>query len=80
MTDVNNDVPPSISGTGTLAGDDHTPLSPLAGVTVADLNTSATIDLTLTLSATANGTLSNLSGGNYDAATGVYTDSGSAAR
>jgi autotransporter-associated beta strand protein len=78
-TDVANDYPPSVSGTGTVAGDDHTPLNPLAGVTVSDLDAGQTETATLTLSSTLNGTLSNLGAGVYDAATGVYTVSGSAA-
>ena len=78
-TDVANDFPPSVSGTGTVAGDDHTALSPLAGVKVSDLNTTATETATLTLSSTLNGNLSNLAGGSYNASTGVYTISGSAA-
>lgn len=77
--DVGGDFPPSISGTTTMAGDDHTPFDPLAGVTVADLNVGQTMTVTATLSATANGTLSNLAGGSYNAVTGVYTVTGTAA-
>jgi len=78
-TDIANDFPPSISGTGTVTGNDHTSLSPLAGVTVSDLNPGQTEAVTLTLSSPLNGTLSNLSGGTYDAVHGVYTVTGNAA-
>ncbi len=76
--DINGDFPPSISGAGTVTGDDHTPLNPLAGVTVSDLDPGQTETVTLTLSSSANGMLSNLSGGTYDPATGVYRVNGSA--
>ena len=78
-SDVGNDFPPSVSGTGTVAGNDHTALNPLAGVRVTDLNTVAMETATLTLSSTLNGSLSNLAGGSYNASTGVYTITGSAA-
>lgn len=74
------DHPPSISGAGvTTSGDDAAALTPLTGLTVSDLDASQTATATLTLSSSANGGLSNLAGGAYDAATGVYTISGSAA-
>jgi autotransporter-associated beta strand protein len=78
VTDVAGDYPPFVSGTGIVAGDDHTALNPLAGVTVSDPDVGQTETVTLTLSSTANGILSNLVGGSYDATTGVYTVSGSA--
>ena len=78
-SDVANDYPPSVAGTGTVSGNDHTPLSPLAGVTVSDVDTGQTETVTLTLSSTVNGGLSNLAGGTYDTATGIYTVSGSTA-
>jgi hypothetical protein len=76
---VGNDFPPSISGTGTVTGNDHAPLSPLAGVTVSDLDPGQTETVTVTLSSPLNGTLSNLSGGAYDAVNGIYTVTGNAA-
>jgi hypothetical protein len=78
-TDIAGDYPPFVSGTGIVAGDDHTALSPLAGVTVSSVNAAQIETVTLTLSSTANGTLSNLAGGSYDATTGVYTVTGTAA-
>jgi autotransporter-associated beta strand protein len=76
-TDVQNDFPPYVSGTGAVAGDDHTPLTPLAGVTVSDLVPGKTLTVTATLTSRSNGTLSNLGGGSYNA--GVYTVTGTAA-
>ncbi|MFI4948001.1 MAG: beta strand repeat-containing protein, partial [Alphaproteobacteria bacterium] len=78
-TDVNGDTPPFIAGSGTLTGDDHTPLDPFAGVTVANLNPGQSETVTVTQSSTANGVLSNLSGGSYNPTTGVYSVTGSVA-
>ncbi|MDR3661464.1 MAG: autotransporter-associated beta strand repeat-containing protein, partial [Mycobacterium sp.] len=77
VTDVNGDFPPSIAGTAVVAGDDHTSLTPLAGVTVSDIDPGQTETVTVALSSPANGTLSSLGGGAYDSGTGVYTVTGS---
>ena len=71
--------PPHIVGGGVVDGADNQPLHPLAGVSVEDLDPSAVETATLTLSSLRNGALSHFGAGSYDAATGVYTVSGSAA-
>ena len=71
-------VPPTISNTvARQAGTDHTSIAPFSLVVIGDPNVGQTDTATVTLSASANGTLSNLGAGTYNA--GVYTDTGSAA-
>jgi autotransporter-associated beta strand protein len=73
-----NDHPPFISGSA-VNGNDHTAFSPLAGVTIADLDSGQTETAKLTLSSTANGKLSHLGGGTFNAKTRIYTVTGTAA-
>ncbi len=58
---------------------DTSSVQPFQNVVVTDPNAGQTDTVTATLSDTANGTLANLDGGSYDAAVGVWSDTGTAA-
>jgi subtilase family serine protease len=67
-------------GTATISGTtpstsitDKQIATPFAGVTLTNPDLGETYTASITLSAAANGTLSTLSGGSYNASTGVYT-------
>jgi hypothetical protein len=70
--------PPSISGTrANQAVPNQTASTPFSTVLVTDTG-GPSDTATVTLSAAANGAFSNLSGGSYNAATGVYSITGTA--
>ncbi len=79
--EINIAAPTAPTISGTLTGQtttDTAAFSPFSNVAITDQNAAQTETLTVTLSSPANGTLSNLGGGAYNASTGVYTDTGSA--
>jgi Tryptophan-rich Synechocystis species C-terminal domain len=74
-------MPTTITITGTNANQytiDTSSLSPFSNVVITD-SLGQTETVTLTLSAPSHGALSNLGGGSYNAATGMYTVTGTAA-
>jgi hypothetical protein len=75
-----NALPPLISGVVAQQGVVQSgTIQPFSSVTMQDRGGDGTITATVTLSSTANGTLSNLGGGNYDSGTGVYSFTGTSA-
>jgi hypothetical protein len=73
---------PPLQIAGTVGGQqttDRVAISPFSGVTLTDSTAGQTHTVTVTLSGAANGTLSNLGAGRFNAGTGVYTVAGSAA-
>jgi Hint domain len=77
----NSAVPPTITGSvpGQVAWSPGTIL-PFGSVTIGDANFIQSDTVTVTLSAAANGTLSNLGGGSYNPASGVWSDGGTPAQ
>ena len=68
---------------GTVAGQtttDAAAIHPFANVQITDLDAGKVETLTVTESQAQNGALTHLGSGSYDAATGTYTDSGTAAQ
>ena len=74
VVDVVTDAPPVISGTSAMPQtvDDNATITPFTGVSITDTDT-ASQTVTVTLSHPSYGSLSNLGGGTYAAATGTYT-------
>jgi phospholipase/lecithinase/hemolysin/plastocyanin len=71
---------PAIAGTiADQPTTDQATIAPFSNVALADANAGQTETVTVTLSSVANGSLTNLGGGSYNASTGVYTDTGTAA-
>jgi plastocyanin len=70
--------PPVIAGAiGGQTTTDHATATPFASVGISDVDAGQTETVTVTLSSVANGTLSNLGTGSYDATTGIYAVIGS---
>lgn len=77
LIDITFTTGPAINGTVAVqsAGDESS-IAPFADVTITDAYPNQTETVTVSLSAAANGMLYNLGTGTYDAATGVYSVTG----
>ncbi|MDB5772902.1 MAG: tandem-95 repeat protein, partial [Burkholderia sp.] len=73
---------PAVSGVvANQSTDDKASTTPFSNVIIGDVDSpSQTLTVTITLDLPAKGMLSNLSGGTYDAATGVFSFTGSAVK
>ncbi len=77
--DKNGDLPAGIAGAA-IAGNDHAAFDPFRNVTISTLIPGQVETATLILSTTADGTVSNVGTGSYNALTGLYTATGTAAQ
>ncbi|MBE0619492.1 MAG: hypothetical protein IH605_02760, partial [Burkholderiales bacterium] len=75
-----DDTPALGGATAVTSINDTATATPFSAFTVTDADTAQIQTLTVTLDTAAKGALSNLSGGTYDAATGVYSFTGTAAQ
>jgi len=76
-----NDAPTIAGASAGQAVNDNATQSPFTAVTIDDVDSPAqTQTVTVTLDDAAKGALSNLGGGSYNAATGVYSFTGTAAQ
>ncbi|MFA5215393.1 DUF4347 domain-containing protein [Sulfuricurvum sp.] len=75
-----NDAPLVGGATAVTNINDTATATPFSAFTISDADTAQTQTLTVTLDTASKGALSNLSGGTYNAGTGVYTFSGTAAQ
>jgi autotransporter passenger strand-loop-strand repeat protein len=67
----------TINGAGSSNTVDTFSVQPFTKVVIEDFNAGQTVSVTVTMSNPANGTLSNLGGGSFDASTGIFKIQGS---
>lgn len=79
VTQVANTAPTVTGVAASFAARDDTVLAPFATIAIADPDESQLLTLRVTVGSPANGALTNLGGGHYDAASGEYALTSSAA-